>query len=182
MNENSWAGDYAPLQLIIDNKETNLRGTWFKLNDHRSGYLNTQEVVTDFDVLYFNTSLIFDIDPELITSLATGWMRFNRGFEYLEDFKESFENAYLGNGKMRYGGYESKIIWLKDLEVFVFDLSAVTTDMSIAMEKSMAVKKWMMDFSRNADALLTHLDQDYNGRRVLYYKGKEIDVTICGRK
>ncbi|OQP46284.1 hypothetical protein A4H97_31495 [Niastella yeongjuensis] len=179
LNENSEAGAEAPLQLIIDSKETSLRGSGFKLNDHRSSYLDRHEIVKDFDVLHFITSLIFDIDPDLLTSLATGWMKFNRGLEYLEDFKESFESAYLGNGKMRYGNYESKIIWLKDQEVFVFQFVAVTTDMSIAMEKSPAVKKWMIDFSRNADAILTHLDQDYNGRRILFYRGKEIDVTIC---
>ena len=47
------------------------------------------------------------------------------------------------------------------------------------MEKSLAVKKWMLEFSRHSDAILTHLDQDYKGRRVLYHMGREINVTIC---
>lgn len=178
--EHSWAGD-EQLALVIDNKAIGLRGTGFKINDHRSDYLRKDELLKDFDIVYFNTSLIFDIDPELIESLGTSWMKFNRGNEYLEDFKESFLQMYLGDGKMRYGGFDSRIFRLKEPGVFVIELSAVTTDMSIAMEKSLAVKKWMLEFSRSSEAILTHLDQDYKGRRLLYYMGEEIDVTICDR-
>lgn len=174
--ENSYEYDSTPLKVKFNNEELKINGGSFKLNDYKNPYIGKTEVVEDFDILYYSTSLIFDIDPKIIASVADWTLDYNS--HLLGDFIESFEQLYLGNGKIRIGGYDTKITRLKNHDAFELEFTAVTTDMSIMMEKSVSVKKWILEFSRQSESIISYLDLEHNGKRVLYYMGREVDITI----
>ncbi len=174
--ENSWSNEKVPQKLLINGELFNINGDYFKIDDYQNKYLERNKVIEHFQKIYFTTSLVFEIEPKIIASLP-GWELEYR-MDLLEDFKEHFEQVYLGDGKIRIGGFDSTISKLTQQDVYEIDLTALTSDMSRLIEDSISVKKWILEFSKASDSLLTYLDLEHNGRRLVFYNGKEIDCTI----
>lgn len=174
--KNTHQFDKKPFSVLINNELFEINGDGVKLNDYQSNYIDKNEEIQEFEKIYFNTSLIFDIEPKIIASIP-GW-ELDYDINLIKDFKEDFESLYLGNGKIRIGGFDSTITKLKNSEIYEIELTAVTSDISIMLETSISVKKWILEFSRISDSILTYLDLEHNGHKIMYYKGKEIEITI----
>lgn len=126
------------------------------------------------DKLSFTTSLIFDIDPVIINSLATHYPYcFN-----IKDFENEFENYYLGNGKIRIGGFDSEIRKSGIDGIYHLMFTAVTTPMSSILVESLSVKKWIEELSEVSEAIVSYIDMESAGHKLLFYKGKKIDITF----
>ena len=173
---NTWNDENAALNLKINEEVLKINGYSFKIDSYQNNYLEKNRVIENFQKIYFSTSLVFEIDPKIIASLP-GWeLKYN--MDLLEDFKERFEEAYLGNGKIRIGGFDSSLSKLTQQDVYEIDFTAVTSDSSRLIESSISVKKWILEFSKASDSILTYLDLEHNGHRLLFYNGNEIDCTI----
>lgn len=122
----------------------------------------------------FTASLIFDIDPVIINSLANRCPYSSD----IEDFKETFGNYYLGNGKIRIGGFDAKIRKSGAEDVYHIMFTAVTTAMSRMLVESLSVKKWIEELSEVSDAIVSYIDMESEGHRILFYKGRKIDITF----
>lgn len=141
------------------------------------GTPNRRETQTDVEQgISFSTSLVFDIDPHIIGSLAHWNLADNPAL--LDDFRESFQQAYLGEGKIRIGGFDASIQLLQPENIFCVDFTAVTTEMSQMLRDSPSVKQWLLALSRHCNTLLTCIDMESEGSRILFSRGQEVDITV----
>jgi len=176
LNKNSLSKDSERLTLYVNDEPLILIGEHFALND-RENKAGKNAVAKGFDRLFFSTSLVFDIDSKIIANIE-GW---DINIDSHEDFLDAFKQFYLGNGKMSVGYFDAVIQKSKIDDIYLLSFTAVTTDMSIMLEKSISVKKWILEFSKNTDALMTWLDQENNGKKIMYYNGEKIDMHINGK-
>lgn len=95
-----------------------------------------------------------------------------------ETFKDDFENYYLGNGKIRIGGFDTKIVKYKEDEVYHINFTAVTTAVSSMLVESLFVKNWIEELSEASEAIVSYIDMESSGHKFLFYKGKKIDMII----
>lgn len=179
--QNSWIDkSEMPLSLRCEGQEIELKASDYNLiiNGDKNRGVKKECVVESFESIDFATSLVFEMDPQIIECIA-GWNnRVNVGLQ--ETLKADFENYYLGDGKVRIGYFYGAIQRLKNHEVFEIDLMAATTDISILLKESIAVKKWILDFSENSNAIMTYLSMEDEGHKIMYYKGSEVDIRING--
>jgi hypothetical protein len=173
--ENTSTNGEEPVQVRFNNETSLLNGFYFKIDHHP--HITRNSIIEDFTVLSFNTSLIFDIDPKVIASIADNAVLYSQPFSWLEDFKEDFKHFYLGNGKICIGGFDTTITKMENDDVYEMVFMAVTSDMSRMIAKSIAVKKWIVDLSEASDAILTYVDMEHEGRRIYYYKGR-LNLTL----
>jgi hypothetical protein len=172
--ENTNTNGEEPVQVRFHNETSFLNGYYFKID--RQPLITGHSITEDFTLLAFVTSLVFDIDPKVIASVADNAVLFSQPFSWLEDFKKDFEHFYLGNGKISIGGFDTYITKMEN-DVYEMVFMAVTSDLSRMIAKSIAVKKWIVDFSEAADAIFSYVDMEDEGRRVYYYKGR-LNLTL----
>ncbi len=172
---NSQEENNTAIKIAVANEILKINGHFSLLNGNQK--IEANQVITDFKRISFSTSLIFGIDPDIIASLAS-WDAEYRMPDSLEDFKANFAAAYLGDCRIGIGLFDSTITRLKHHEVYEIDLRAVTTEMSQMLERSLSVKKWILAFSKAAGSIMTYIDLEHNGRRILFYNGREIEVII----
>lgn len=141
-------------------------------------FLNSNGHYEHVNSLHFDTNLIFDIDPKLIASIGDWTLDWNSFF--LDDFINDFQEAYLGNGKIQIGNFNSSISKLKDLPIYKLKFTAVTSWMSEMLEESQSVKKWMKEWSLASHSILTFLDLESAGQHIICYKDTEMDLHIKG--
>ena len=174
LSEHTQKGEET-LQINCNNEISLLTGQYFKIEKHPPATANA--IIEDFTVLSFYTSLIFDIDPKVIASVADDAVLYSEPFSWLESFKEDFQQCYLGNGKISIGGFDTTIKKMENNDVYEMNFMAVTSDMSRMIAKSIAVKKWIVDLSEAADAIFSYVDMEEAGRNVYYYKGR-LNLTL----
>lgn len=173
LNQNSVGDDRVTLKL--DNGDyVDILGEYFKKVSQK---INEKKIIYDIDNLDFSTSLIFDIDPEIFLSFYNPYSQ-----NPIEDFKEHFEDWYLGNGKIRIGSFDSSIIKHTDFDVYVFSFTAVTTNMSVMLHESLSVRNWMHEFSKVSDSIVTFIDLESAGDKIVYYKGEKVEILIEDEK
>lgn len=103
---NSQARNNPVIKIAAANEILTINGHFSTLNGHQK--IAANQVITDFKSISFSTSLLFDIDPDIIASLAP-WDAEYRVPDSLEDFKASFAAAYLGDGRIGIGFFDSTI-------------------------------------------------------------------------
>lgn len=154
----------------VDGDYIKISGEYF--SDYR-GDLGDASLNID-DGFNFSSSLIFDIDPVIINSLCNSYPNnFN-----IEVFKDNFENYYLGNGKIKIGSFKSEIDRHEKYNVYQITFTASTTGMNQILIDSISVKNWIEEFSKISDAVVSYIDMENSGHKILFYKGKKIDFTI----
>jgi hypothetical protein len=163
--------------VVIGDRQSKIRGAWLNVDEQK---LQAEEtlIIPAFDSMTFSTSLVFDIDPETITSLEDWGGRFGDVKYYLEDFRERFEDSYLGDGKISIGHFDVSIYRLHEHGVYDISLTAVTSSMSRMLQESLSVRKWLAEFSEGVRPVMTYLDMESEGNRVHYYRGKTMDRTL----
>lgn len=175
-----------PFHIVINDKKYQLFGDAIYFYDAKrnfldsSHYQNKEGAYENFDTLYFSTSILFDIDPKIISSLADWTIEFSSNHNYLEEFRENFENSYLGNGKISIGGFDASISKLPNQSAYEIKFKAVTDDMSRMLGSSFAVKKWLKALSKASESILTYIDLEHNGNRIVHYKGIDLDILLKG--
>ncbi|MCS3799026.1 hypothetical protein [Niastella sp. OAS944] len=174
LSENSVKGEKT-LQIRCNNEISHVTGLYFKIKNHPP--LTADTIIEDFTVLDFFTSLIVDIDPKVLASVANDANFYSEPFLWLEDYKEDFEERYLGKGKISVGGFDTTIKKIENSDVYEMSFMAVTSKMSLMIAKSIAVKKWIVDFSKASDAIFSYVDMEDLGRNVYYYKGP-VNLTL----
>ncbi len=176
LENNSWDNG-EPIQVQISGKVYNIRG------DHPETKINnvTQKAsinceLNDIDMLTYSTSLVFDIDPKIIKSEGDWSLEYSNNL--LPDFIERFQTIYLGNGKIRIGGFDTFITRLEKHGLFRIAFCAVTSDMSIMLEESFSVRKWITEISTACNAELSFVDREWKGDHILWYKGAGVDIKV----
>ncbi|KQT33136.1 hypothetical protein ASG22_18120 [Chryseobacterium sp. Leaf405] len=159
LNKNSNGISKAILKLENENY-IDVSGDYFK-----------EKIIHDINKLNFSTSLVFDVDPEIFTSIYNPYCQ-----DPVSDFKEYFQNIYLGNGKISIGSFDASIIKHKDHDVYELSFSAVTTTMSIMLDSSLSVRNWLHEFSIVSDSIVTFIDLESSGHKIVFYKGKKVEI------
>jgi hypothetical protein len=163
-----------PAPIRCNNETSFLNGNGFIVN--RSQKITGTTIIEDFTVLHYSTSLIFDIDPKVISSIADFML--GHDHRHLQDFKDHFEQCYLGKGKISIGNFDTTIRKMKNSDVYELVFTAVTSDMSLMIGRSIAVKKWVEDFGKAAGAILSYVDKEEAGRNVYCYKGRPLTIIL----
>lgn len=172
IKDNTWVLDESQLKVKINNEIIKINGEYLKLNYHQN--LDKNYIIYDFENLTFTSSLILDIDPNIISTIANWDVNFN--IDSLEQFKEDFDDIYLGKGKIRICGFEISLTKLKN-ETLEIDITALTGDNNDIIEKSLSLKKWIIEFSAKSLSIITYLDLE-ESRRLVYHNGKEINILL----
>lgn len=173
LNQNSIGTDKITLRL--DNGDyVDILGTHFK---QKSPEINSEKIIYDIQKLDFSTSLIFDVDPEIFITFYNPYSS-----DPIGDFKEYFENWYLGNGKISIGFFDADIVQHKDYNVYELTFKAVTTSMSVMLHESLSVRNWIHEFSKISDSQVTFIDLESSGDKILYYKGEKVEIQIEDEK
>jgi len=162
LNQNSWdlESSIKPYDEVLK-----INGDF---NNLEEDFQDKKTTINTFDSLSFTTNLIFDIDAKIVASLSN-WGHEN-DIDFVDDFKELFETLYLGKGKIRIGGFDSTLSKLRHHNIYKFEFTACSSDMSAMLESSMSVKKWIIDFSKHANSILSGIDFE-GDLRVLFYNG-----------
>ncbi|MFY7669675.1 hypothetical protein ACOSP6_01170 [Tenacibaculum sp. MEBiC06402] len=174
--------DNNSFNVIINNKNYTLHGDGIHFYDSNhqnideSNFLDKKGNYQDFNAIYFSTSIIFDIDPKIISSVGDWTLEFDGS--RLEEFIQNFQSSYLGNGKISIGNFETSISKLNNKPIYEIDFGAVTSDISKILESSHSVRKWMKDFSKASESILTYIDSEHNGKIITYYKGIDLEIII----
>jgi hypothetical protein len=177
----SKAGLKEGIQWLNQNTEANnkqvsvkLFGERFTLNGHRDGPLLS--LFHKADTVDFTTSLILDLDTSVLKSLEEGsWVSYR---SRLDEITRYLKHNYRGDGKVAMGGFDASVTRLKYKDLVEFSFTAVTSDMSIMLEESIAVRKWIADFSDACKALMSYVDLESDGTMVYYYQGAEVDFRF----
>lgn len=170
--------------ISINKKNYNLYGNAVHFYDSQhqyldeSNFLNKEGIYQGFEDIYFSTSIVFDIDPKIISSIGDWTLEFNGSS--LEEFIENFQHHYLGNGRISIGNFHLSISKVKDRPVYEIDFTAVTNSMSIMLESSPSVRKWIKGLSEASESILTYIDLENSGRLILYYKGIDLEILLKG--
>lgn len=168
--------------ISINDKNYNLHGDAIHFYDSKnqfidhSNFLNKEGTYQGFDTIHFSTSIIFDIAPQIISSVADWTLEFNGS--RLEEFIEDFQHHYLGNGKISIGNFDSSISKIKNKPIYEIDFRAVTSDMSKMLESSPSVRKWLKGFSKASESILTYIDLEHNGNLITHYKGIDLEILL----
>ena len=77
-----------------------------------------------------------------------------------------------------------------DYSEYVFDNSyeglikyrftAVVSSMSFMFEESISVRKWFIELSKAVNAIISFIDLEYNGNRIIFFNNKEVDILLKG--
>ncbi|QQQ29991.1 hypothetical protein [Chryseobacterium indoltheticum] len=100
----------------------------------------------------------------------------------IADFKEYFEDRYLGNGKVCIGSFDVSINKHKDYDIYMLSFGAVTTKMSTMLSESLSVRNWLQEFSKISNSILTFIDLESSGDKIVFYKGKKVEIQIDDEK
>lgn len=160
---NTWAEEKVSFPLPGSNETATIQGHGFK-TDTGAGRFE------------FSTSLIFDLDVQIISAIQPADLPDDMSL--MEEFKNNFESIYLQNGKIKTGPFNTSLTKLKQSNVYEIVFMPVYSQTARILEKSIAVKKWIVDLSIHADAVCSFIDLTYNGHKILYYKGYPVNFVI----
>ena len=65
-------------------------------------------------------------------------------------------------------------------EICKYEFTAATSDMSFLFQDSISIKKWFIELSKAVDSVISYIDLEYNGNRIIFFNGKEIDIFLKG--
>ncbi|MEN1985609.1 hypothetical protein [Paenibacillus hubeiensis] len=112
--------------------------------------------------------LHFDVDSAILKYLEGGY-----SFRPHYDQDEIGRSLLPGN-KARIGAIEYSEDQLDhDPERLRIRFAAVTSDMSLMLQESNAVRSWFVALSKHVDAIITYMDMEAEGQRIIYGNGKE---------
>ena len=129
----------------------------------------------ELDGKYVNLCINFPIDSFILKYLEGGYEynvhnTFNEIKPYLRD-----EN------KARIGGIDFKKEAFNDSnDIYKYKFTAVTSGMSFLFEESVSIRKWFIELGKVSNALIVYMDLEYNGNRIIYFNGKEVDIFLKG--
>ncbi|WP_240420532.1 hypothetical protein [Paenibacillus periandrae] len=58
--------------------------------------------------------------------------------------------------------------------------TAVTSSMSHLFRDSVNIHKWFLDLSKEVDSIITYIDLESEGDRIIYFRGHEINIELKG--
>lgn len=158
----------------------------YDLTEYRNAEGDLERVFECFSSLNFSTSLLFDVDLDLIElfqprELQYRKNRLNLGLnehEYLDLFVERVKDSLSTNGKLRIGIFETSLIPLPLSDCYALEFTAVISEMSYAMERSLSMKRWFAELSEVSQSKITLLLFESGEAWISYYKGQAVDIRI----
>jgi hypothetical protein len=171
---NSWAYGKHQLTVYLDNESYTLKGE--ETDTGYTGFFAGKRDLNSIDCFRYSTCLVFDVDPKIIKAVSDWSLEFNGNM--LPDFVEQFKTVYMGDGKIRMGGFDVSIVNYKTDGLFKLIFTAVTSDMSIMLQESFSVRKWIHQFSVACNAELSFIDKEHEGHHILFYKCMVVDLEI----
>ncbi|OYU78834.1 MAG: hypothetical protein CFE23_16720 [Flavobacterium sp. BFFFF1] len=164
LGKNSWANQ-EKLTFYIGHNQLYVNGHELKIDGKKA---KDNDCFISANNISFLTSLIFDIDSEIVASFED---------DFFPDF-EHLAECILENGKIRVGGFDCYISESENSDFFQISLHAVTSKMSIMLARSQSVKRWIIEFSIACEAILSFVDQESSERIIYFYNGKSTHITI----
>ncbi|MDQ0496068.1 hypothetical protein [Paenibacillus brasilensis] len=127
---------------------------------------------------YGNCACIhFDMDSFILKYLEGGY-GWNPHYNKLE-----ISTHIKPDGKARIGCIYISITEIEgqndEVEVF---LTAATSDMSLLFRDSVSINRWFIELSKEMNSIITYIDMEDEGVKIIYFKGSQIDLEIKGKQ
>ncbi|MCP1307321.1 hypothetical protein [Paenibacillus tyrfis] len=104
------------------------------------------------------------------------------GYDGTPHHDRSEIEQYIGNdGKAKIG-----CIYIKESKLpnasgeLSVSFTAATSSMSLLLRDSYSIHRWFIGLSKEFHSILTYLDLEHEGHRLIYYRGKEINIELKG--
>lgn len=102
------------------------------------------------------------------------------GYDYnVHNSPDEIRQFIRDNTKARIGCiYFTEMSFDDSEELCKYKFTAATSDMSFLFEESLSIRAWFVELSKTVDAIISYMDLEYNGNRIIYFNGKEIDILL----
>jgi len=139
-------------------------------------YINSySDEKNELDGKYINLCINFPIDSFILKYLEGGYeYNIHNTFNEIKPYLRDEYKARIGNIDF------TKEIFNNSNDIHKYKFTAVTSDMSFLFEKSVSIRNWFIELGRVSNALIVYMDLEYNGNRIIYFNGKEVDILLKG--
>lgn len=102
------------------------------------------------------------------------------GYSWTPHYDKSEVNFYIEpDGKARIGCiYISARELEGNLDEIEVSLTAATSDMSLLFRDSISITKWFIELSREINSIITYIDFEDEGVRIVYFNGSEVNLEL----
>jgi len=102
------------------------------------------------------------------------------GYDWSPHYDQSQVQFFIEpDGKARIGCI---YIFVKELEnhpdEIEVTLTAATSDMSLLFRDSVSISRWFVEFSKELNAIMTYIDLEDEGAKIIYYNGAEVNLML----
>ncbi len=104
------------------------------------------------------------------------------GYDWTPHHDRAEIEKYIGNdGKAGIG-----CIYIKERKLpnasgeISVSFTAATSSMSLLLRDSYSIRQWFIRLSKEFHSILTYLDLEHEGHRLIYYRGQEINIELKG--
>ncbi|MHA7967766.1 hypothetical protein ACX93W_26995 [Paenibacillus sp. CAU 1782] len=95
--------------------------------------------------------------------------------------QEEIELHMEPGGKASIGGIDLSTRELEDYpDEIEVSFTAVTSDMSRLFQDSVSISQWFVGLSKSCDAVLTYIDLEDEGARIIFCHGTEVHLELRG--
>jgi hypothetical protein len=124
-----------------------------------------------------SASIHFDMDSYILKYLEGGY-----SWQPHYD-REEIELFIEPDGKARIGSID---LSTRELEGYPDEIevtfTAVTSDMSRLFQDSVSITQWFIELSKAFEAVLTYIDLEDEGARIIYCHGAEVHLELRGKQ
>ncbi len=134
-------------------------------------FIKASEEVCESESICIN----FEVDSFILKYLEGG-------YDWKPHYDKKEMNQYLTlDNKARIGGidYLEREVNIHGEELVV-SFTAVTSDMSHLFQESISIRNWFIMLSKKVDAIITYLDMEGEGHRIIYFNGRETALEFVG--
>lgn len=117
--------------------------------------------------------LFFEMDSFILKYLEGG-------YDWRPHYdKTEIEKHIEPDGKASIGSIYLKERKLSSDEIEV-SFTAATSDMSLLFKDSISISRWFIGLSKEVNSIITYIDLEDEGVRIMFYKGSSVQLDIRG--
>ena len=109
----------------------------------------------------------FPVDSHILKYLEGGYGGYNDQLSF--DTTKQFMRD--NNNKVCIGCiYLTESKYDDSNELYKYEFTAATSDMSFLFQESISIRKWFIKLSKTVAAIISYMDLEYNGNRIIFFK------------
>ncbi len=107
---------------------------------------------------------------------------FEGGYSFYPQYDcEEINHHIVSNNMVEIGEFDYREIYIEDNSSdIIVAFTAVASEMSLLIKDSNSIKRWFIELSKYVDSIITYLDLESEGHRIIYYRGIETFLEFKG--